>query len=551
MMARQTSPDHVRSNCGFPTPEHPFYHLRLSFTLESDGRYQVKRATVNGQRVRDFVCCHNSQFLKDQMLKSGGLSEVVVRWDWKAGEQGTVELTIEGPKEKEEFPLKAGFPAPAYGGYWNPAWKHYASIVCTENAGIDRMNEPVHTSLAVYGDRMKDPEREVRIVAVDPETGAPREVPCQVHEVKRFSAEGLQIGEEYQPTVTFQLAFFADVPARSSRVYLAFYGNPKATTPRYESALSVSGEKLGLTVENPFYKTTLSPKSGAIDEIHIKMGIDQTLYHHLETNGALHWNPCFYCPPKPWLHASDWDPPPDSSHVAGPVFLATRRSGHVDPYREESHMAVTYRFYERTPWISVSTKVEVRKDIVTKALRNGEFVLDRKLVDEFAWRKPDGSAGTMVITDGPRHPNHGKVLPADTPWAALFSRKGRYGLGMVTAKLADFRADGGLVKLYHRYSYLQWGPWVYYARPLVYTFATNNPARMVPVSAGNVYYEEMAVLPLRIDPQSEDFQELEVLHQKLTHPLDVQIVEDTDPRAPEGWVAPVLVKAFEEMGDEE
>lgn len=157
----------------------------------------------------------------------------------------------------------------------------------------------------------------------------------------------------------------------------------------------------------------------------------------------------------------------------------------------------------------------------------------------------------MVIKDSPRHPNHGKVLPADTPWAALFSRTGGYGLGMVTAKLADFRADGGLVKLYHRYSYLQWGPWVYYARPLVYTFATNNPARMVPVSAGNVYYEEMAVLPLRIDPQSADFQELEVLHQKLTHPLDVQIVEDTDPRAPEGWVAPVLVKEFEEMGDEE
>ena len=96
------------------------------------------------------------------MLRSGGLGEVVVRWDWKAGEQGTLELTIEGPKEKEEFPLKAGFQAPAYGGYWSSAWKHYASIVCTENAGIDRMNEPVHTSLAVYGDRTQDPEREVR-----------------------------------------------------------------------------------------------------------------------------------------------------------------------------------------------------------------------------------------------------------------------------------------------------------------------------------------------------------------------------------------------------
>lgn len=550
-MSSQKTREPVRVNFGFPVPEHPFYYARLCFPLEAAGRYQVKRVRVNGQRVRDFLCGHNGRFLKDQMLLSGGLSEVVARWDWKAREAAEVELTIAGPKEGEEFTLKAAGQAPDSGGRWNPAWKHYASLVCTENAGLDRIDEPVHTSLAVYGDRVQDPERELRIVAVDPRTGVHQEIPCQIHEVRRYEAEGVPVGEEYQPTVTFQVAFFATVPARSTRIYLAFYGNPKAPVPAYSSALSVSGERLGLTVENPFYRTVLSPKSGAIDEIQIKMGVNQSLYHHLETNGALHWNPCFYCPPRPWLHASDWDPAPDFSHLAGPVFLATRRSGHVDPYREESHMSVTYRFYERTPWISVSTKLEVRKDIATKALRNGEFVLDRKLVEEFAWRRPDGSAGTMLIKDGPRHPKHAKVLPADTPWAAFFSRKGRYGLGMVTSKLADFRADGGLVKLHHRYSYLQWGPWVYYARPLVYTFATNNPARLVPVSAGNVYYEEMAILPLRVRAEDEDFSELELLHGRLTHPLDVQLVEDTDPRAPEGWVAPVLVKEFEEIEDED
>ena len=29
--------------------------------------------------------------------------------------------------------------------------------------------------------------------------------------------------------------------------------------------------------------------------------------------------------------------------------------------------------------------------------------------------------------------------------------------------------------------------------------------------------------------------------------MDVQVVEDTDERAPEGWVPPVLVSEFEEM----
>jgi hypothetical protein len=546
-MTKELERVQVRSSCSHPTAQHPFYHVRLAFALEGTDRCQIKLVKVNGTRVRDFSAYHNFVFQKDQIMKGGGASELVVRWDWKAGERAVVVLSGEGPREKEEFVLKANVQAPEYGGFWDPAWKHYASIVCTETAGIDRASEPVHTSLAVYGDRVGDPERELRIVAIDPDSGAHREVPCQVSEVSRYTAEGMQVGEEYQPTAAFNVAFYADVPAYSTRVYLAFYGNPKARPAGYASALSFSGEKLGLTIDNPYYTALLSSKSGAIEEIHMKMGINQKLEHHLETNGALHWNPCFYCPPRPWLHASDWDPPPDSGMMSGPVFLTTRRSGYVDPYKEESHMAVTYRFYEKTPWIFMSTKLEVRKDIATKALRNGEFVLDRKLVDEFAWRKPDGSAGMMRIMDGPRHPRHAKVLPADTPWACLFNRKGRYGLGMVTVKLADFREDGGLAKIYHRYSYLQWGPWVYYARPLVYTFATNNPARLVPVRAGNVYYEEMAILPMRIRPEDEDFEELELLHWKLTHPMDVQIVEDTDPRAPEGWVPPVLVKEFEEI----
>ncbi len=67
------------------------------------------------------------------------------------------------------------------------------------------------------------------------------------------------------------------------------------------------------------------------------------------------------------------------------------RSGHVEPYKEESYMAVTYRFYARTPWIFLSTRLEVRKDIAAKALRNGEIVLDRKLVDEFAWGNRTGA----------------------------------------------------------------------------------------------------------------------------------------------------------------
>jgi hypothetical protein len=548
-MAKEKAHERVSANCCFPTAEHPFYHIRLAFTAA--GSVKITRVTVNGQRVRDFSCRTGFRFMKDQMLAAGGVSEVFLRWDWKAREQESVELSGEGPGEKQVFGLKASVTAPAYGGYWDPAWKHYASFVCTELAGIDRADEPVHTNMAVYADRITDPERELRVVSVDPLSGAQKEVPCQVHEVRTFTAQGLTTGDEYQPTTTFQLAFFADVPADSARVYLAFYGNPKAAQPPAAADLAVGGSGLGLAIDNPYYRVLLSGKSGAIDEINMKMGVEGRFYHHLETNGALHWNPCFYAPPKPWLHASDWDPPPQSSRVQGPVFVSTHTSGYVEPYRDESHMAVTYRFYARTPWIFLSTLLEVKKDVDAKALRNGEIVLDRTLVDEFAWRTPDGGVGTMKITDGPKHPRHAKVLPADEAWVCLYNRAGRYGLGLVTSKLADFRKDGGLAKTFNRYRYLQWSKWVYTCRPFAYTFSTMNQARLVPVTAGNMYYEEMALLPMQIRPEGEDFQALELLHARMTNPLDVQVVEDTDPRAPEGWVSPVLVKEFNEFDEEE
>ena len=217
-MAQKENQATITGTCCFPTAEHPFYHIRLSFSLNEGERYQIKRVQVNGVRVREFEPFHNARFLKDQMLEGGGHSELVLRWNWKSGEESAVEATGEAEQGKKPLTLKARITASTYGGYWDPAWKYYASFVCSELAGIDRFDEPVHAGMAVYSDRIQDPEKELRIVAVDPVSGAHREVPCQVHEVRHFTAEGLSIGEEYQPTTTFQVAFFADVPAYSSRV---------------------------------------------------------------------------------------------------------------------------------------------------------------------------------------------------------------------------------------------------------------------------------------------------------------------------------------------
>jgi hypothetical protein len=536
----------VQINCMFPTPKHPFYHLRVFFNISNGVRYRISKVSANGDRVLDYFIFHAQRPQKDRRVGGGGLNEIIIRCDWKAGQEIKVDLGGISEDKKSTLSLAGKTVAPPKGGYWNSSWKYYAGIVLTEAAGIARKKEPVHVTFGLYSDRVSDPEKEMRIVSVDPDTGAAREIPSQVYTKSRYDTE--EISERYQPTTIFEAAFFADVPAHESRVYLAFYGNPDARKPEYKCGLQITGNGLGLTLENEFYTVRLGKKSGAIDEISMKMGVDYSFYHHLETNGALHWNPGVYAPPRPWLHASDWDPPELYSSITGSLFATTSRSGSFAQY-PEINIGINYTFYDQVPWILITSTIEVLRDIDLKALRNGEIVLDRKLVEEFAWCEPDGTKGSMFITDGPRHPRQAKVLAHDTPWACFFKRDQRAGLAVLTVDLAHFHRDGRIPRLFQPYYYLHWGPWVYYARPLVYTFLSAAPGRQLNVPAGNFYYEKMAYIPVRIDEDKKMYDYLDKVHAQISHPLYVDVVEDTDPRAPKKWMAPVLVEEFEEMDD--
>ncbi|UCB46679.1 MAG: hypothetical protein JSV25_04460 [Spirochaetota bacterium] len=540
-------PSKIEAACFFPTPEHPYFHLKASFILGSREHYEITEIKVNGKRVRDYETYHDGLFVKDHAVKGGGLSSVAVRCDWKRNEDILVNFKGESKDKKEKLSFSLKTKTPYYNGYWDSAWRYYAGVVCTETAGISRDNEPVHLTLGLYTDRIADPEREIRIISVDPETGIQKEVPSQVYDVSRYECD--KQSDRYQPTTVVEVFFYASVPAYSSKVYLAYYGNPKARRPVYKSNFEVCGKGLGLTLENEYYKTLLHEKSGAIDEIHMKMGANRIFAHHLETNGALHWNPGLYAPPRPWMHASDWDPPKNYSKLAGPLFVTTQRSGPMDQY-PESNISINYKFYDRVPYILMSSSIEIKKELSVKALRNGEVVLNRELVEEFAWRDPDGYLGSMRVLEGPRHPKHAKVLPYDVPWVCFFNRKYQSGLGLININVTNFNNDGGLCRLFQPYSYLQWGPWIYYARPLVYTFASSNPGRLIPVPAGNVYYEEMAFLPVRFGMEKEHIQYLDDLYLKLTSPLYIKVIEDTDPRAPEGFMPPILLSEFEEMEDD-
>jgi len=526
-----------------PISEHPFYHVKAFIDLETSRLWRIERVFVNNVETRDFFIYNDGKLALDNIVRSDAKAAAVVKADWENG--STNQLKMEGTTESGgNLAIEKCDAAPTQGGYWNKDWRYYASFVLTETRGTPRESEPVHVALAVYSDRIDDPMKEVRVVSFDPRNGEPREIMSQVYSVSSWSGRS---DERFQPTTAFDVAFLADVPAKSSKVYLIFYGNKNAPKPHYESDLFVSGSGLGLTVENSFYKVRLQETSGSVDEVHMKMGVNKTFDHHLETNGAVHWNPDVYAPPRQWIHASDWNPPPSYTATQGPVFLMTTRSGPLSQY-PEVNVSITYIFYARNPHVIISTSLEVSKDIYVQALRNAEFVFNHNIFKEFAWKKPNGGVGSMVVVEGARHPKHVVEIEADTPWAALYNVDYACGFGVSYLEFSQINRSGGLVKAEVPYIYLAWGPWIYFSRPISYTFGSSNPQRMVKIPSGSLYYEMMAFQPFNLLPSREDrFKLIEQHDEKLRNPLDVTMWMDIDERVPRQWVPPILVAEFKEI----
>lgn len=533
----------------FPTPANPCYHLAAAVRIEPDADQKVRAVRVNGKQVRDFWVYNNGVWHKLNVMHRGKLAKVVIRCDWTPDSSHAVEIDVEPDGKSKLTTLKADSTAPSFGGYWDANWKYYMGVVLRENSGLARENEPVHVTLATYADRITHPEREVRVVAVDPLSGVHTEVVSQTYDASTWTTE---TPDEYcQNTTTCEVAFLADVPAGMEKVYLVFYGNPDAPDPQYQTDLTVEGEGLELNIANSFYRMHTQPTGGAIDEIFMKMGVNTLFEHRLETNGAVQWNPGVYAPKRAWIHSSDWNPPPHSRNLTGPVFCMTKRWG-VFPEYPEIEVSITYLLYAYNPHLMFSSTMDVVDDLHCVALRNGEFVFNHAVFDEFAWKNPSGDVGSMVIKSGPRHPRHSQRMEPDTPWVAYYSREHNCGFGGMTLNLSEMRRSDGLPRKDYPYIYLTWGPWTYFSRVYTYSFGSNNPQRMVKVGKDSTYHEQMAFMPFQLGETDGDrFEQLEERYSRLSDPLDIRTSMDTDDRVPEEWVPPILVAEFEEMEDAE
>ncbi|MFQ5794821.1 MAG: hypothetical protein ACE5JP_07215 [Candidatus Bipolaricaulia bacterium] len=539
---------------GYPTAEFPFYHVKVCMKLE-DTDLKVDNIVANGDKIRDFQVFNDGKESYKKIAEANAKTEIVARVNWENDRSYDLKIVGEPSSTGDSIELEGiTAHAPSYGGYWDKAWKHYAGAVLTETAGISRDKEPVHLTLSCYEDRI-DSADEIRVVGIDPETGAAEEVPCQVYGFDRWNVSELVEKESYryQPTVTLELAFLADVSADAQKVYLIFYGNPQAAAPTYETDLKVipGSHQLELEIENDDYRMKLHDKSGFIDEITIKQGVHAQLDHHLEPPGTIHWNPGCYAPPRAWSHASDWNPPDHFTETAGPIFLMRQYWGKLPFEIDEISASVTYLFYAHNPYMVISTTLKIDAAITVQALRNGEFVFKKDQFDEFIWKDNTGEVGRLKLAEARPHPGQAVRIAPNVPWLALLNREGGYGFGGISLSYVNERLNEGLVRITQPHFYIEIGPWVYWCRPLINTFITNNPQRMVRVPEGCLYLERNAYLPFQLNPDNE-YAALDRYQKMLSHPLEVvEIFMDTAQRVPEKWVQGIISEAFEELPPEE
>jgi len=531
-----------------PSPSIPYYHFKMKIDNKNQKPFRIKKIIANGKEIHHYEMRDESwnkgddksfhfswpvfaiDLFGDFVYKNPCL---IGRLDWENGQKYNIEVTYSIKGSDDEETITQEVVAPGKGGYWNTKWKYYKSIVVSEDYGLDRKNEPVEFSLVFYPDQITDISKELRIVQID-KNGNTKVLPSQVYNVQKYLKEDkARHGDDgklrpfyWLPSVYAKVVVPISIEEKSNTVLLAFYGNPKAEKPEIKSNLKVTGEGLGLTIENEFYKVKLHPESGMLHEVTLKDKPELTLEHKLETNGAIHWNPGAYSPKRPWMHASDWNPPENFETISGPIMFTLHRKGHM-PNMPEIALAITYKFFGNSPFILMSTALEIKKTIPLQALRNAEIVFNHKLIDKAAWQDPTSDDPIIINLDDV--PNLTEIhLPLDVSWVSFINSKEKLGFAGIPLEYTNSSLNNEPFD-YDPYMYITKGPWVYWTRVLVTPYMTQNIQQIIEVPEGNCYWEKWAWMPFELN-SGDEFEQLDDLQERLKHPLRIQLTDERDAR---------------------
>ena len=555
----------------YPRPGIPFYHFEADIELPESSIIEVE-AAVDGNVLRATDLRRESDMedmnrppMSERPPSGYSLSQdgtlyknlSVVGWvKWQPGQDYNIRISVRMKKTvhvtNDDVWISSvkKVTAPTGVAVFDKNWKSYKSVVLSETAGISRVKEAVEILLAFYPDEAQQLTRDIRVVAVDPKTYELTEVASQVYDVQEYLKEDDLAPDKngnptrkvplWLPTVSARIAFLADVHAKSSRVYLVYYNNADAMVKTYKTDLHVQGEAPGLQIDNSEFSVVLHSNSGHLDQITLKSKPEDPFFHRLETNGAMHWNPDIYVPPRPWSHTADWKPPRSIKTVAGAVIA---KSEVWDNLRgvPEVDASVSYEFYPGVPYFISSTCMRINETVNCLALRNAEMVFKRELITHAAWY--DAVRDTIIVYNVADMPDLTDLkIDADVPWITFFNKEKSIGFAGIQLSYANAGIESS-PRLLNPFFYITAGPWVYWARGLSHTFLSSNMQQVVPVLKGNVFYEKWAYMVYELDKNDKPFTAILNWQKLLTHPLKIQLVEEVDNR-----VSKTLQEVFMDKG---
>lgn len=543
---------------GYPCPAIPFYHMIVEVELPQASMIEVE-AIVNGKTLR-FTDLHrasditnmNRPALTHRPPSGYGISQDgtlythphIVAWvKWEPGEK--YEVTIKVRTKKDLHPSKDDviltttkiLTAPNEALVFDKAWKNYKSIVLSETAGLDRKAEPVEVLLPFYPDEALHLKREIRVVSIDTKTHALEEVPSQVYDIQKYLEEDdLDPDANGNPTreapiwfgtITARVAFLAKVPAKSSKVYLIYYNNEDALAQMHKTDLRVQGEAPGLKIDNSIYSIALHPNSGHLDQITLKSKPNHPLFHRMETNGAIHWNPGSWVPPRPWTHTADWKPPANVNFISGPIISITEMWDHLRELPEVD-ASVRYEFYPEMPYFISSTTMRINKRIDCIALRNAEIVFKREQITHAAWY--DVITDSVIVYDVRDMPDLTDLnMEADAPWITFYNIETGIGFSGIQLNYSNAGLEAR-PRLLNPYMYITGGPWIYWSRALSSSFLSSNMQQVIPALKGNFFAEKWAYLTYEIAEGDEPYSPVLYWQKRLKNPLRIRLVEEVDDR---------------------
>ncbi len=556
---------------GYPCPGIPFYHFKADLELPQSSIIEVE-ASVDGKvlRATDLRRESDAENLNRPPISErppAGYSLAqdgthyknlsVVGWvRWEPGQNYNIKISVRLKKEVHEssedvwISSSRTVTAPKGEAGYSKEWKSYKAVILSETAGIARTREPVEVLLAFYPDEAQQLIRDIRVVSVDPVSHALSEVPSQVYDqMENLTEDDLAPDKDgkptrkvplWLPTVTVRVAFLADIAPKTSRVFLIYYNNPNAMAKMYESDLRVQGEAPGLQIDNSAFTAILHPNSGHLDQITLKSKPGFPFFHRLETNGAMHWNPDIYVPPRAWTHTADWKGPKSVKTVAGPVIA---KSEVWDAMRlvPEVDASVRYEFFPGVPYFISSTTMRINETVNALALRNSEMVFRREMISNAAWYNV--LTDSVINYDVTNMPDLTDLkMEADVPWITFYNKEKGLGFAGIQLSYANAGVESS-TRLLNPFFYITAGPWIYWARGLSHTFLSSNNQQVVPVLKGNVFSEKWAYLVYEINKEGNPFQPILDWQKRLTNPLRIQLVEEVDPR-----VSKTLQEIFMDKG---